>query len=158
MQDSPKPPTSEPVGAPQPAPANPSKCILVVEDDGNIRRFNTYALVHHGYQVDAVEDGAVAWDALQRNRYDLMITDNNMPRLSGVELLKKVHDARMTMPVILATGAVPQEELSRNPRLQPAATLLKPYSLAQLLGAVREILGAVGGCDQVVSPPTSGGR
>src|ERR1700722_8747805 len=79
--------------------------ILVVEDDEDMRRLNTEVLKQFGYQVDAVEDGAIAWDTLQRNKYDLVVTDNAMPNLSGVELLRKLHAARMALPVIMATGA-----------------------------------------------------
>ena len=45
--------------------------------------------------------------------------------MSGVELLKKMHAARMGLPTIMATGTVPNGEFTRNPWLQPAATLLK---------------------------------
>ena len=120
--------------------ARPAHRILVVEDDGDIRRINTEVLTQSGYQVDAAEDGAAAWDTLQRQRYDLMVTDNDMPKVSGVELLHKLHAARMVMPVIMATGQRPRE-FTLYPWLQPAALLLKPYTFAVLLGTVRNVLG-----------------
>ncbi|MGA2556670.1 MAG: response regulator, partial [Verrucomicrobiota bacterium] len=89
--------------------ARPTHRILVVEDDGDIRRINTEVLTHSGYEVDAAEDGAAAWETLQRQRYDLMVTDNDMPKVSGVELLHKLHAARMALPVIMATGQLPRE-------------------------------------------------
>lgn len=85
-------------------------------------------LIRHGYHVDAAEDGAVAWDALQANRYDLMITDNAMPHLTGIELLKKLRAARMTLPVIMATGSLPEAEFVVQPWLQPSAMVIKPYT------------------------------
>ena len=63
-----------------------------------------------------------------------------MPKVSGVELVKKLRCARMTLPVILASGELPTEELDRNPWLQLAATLVKPISSGQLLKTVREVL------------------
>ena len=60
--------------------------------------------------------------------------------LSGVELVKKVRSARMTLPVILASGALPTDELNRNPWLQPVATLVKPFTGGQLLETVNELL------------------
>ena len=114
--------------------------ILVVDDDCDIRNLNAGVLVHSGYQVDVAEDGEAAWKALNADTYDLMITDNSMPRLSGVELLKKLHASRMTLPVIMATGTLPQNEFDRSPWLQPSAMLLKPYSVEQLLGTVTKVL------------------
>ncbi len=119
---------------------NPSSHILVVDDDSEIREFSAGALVPFGYRVDVAQDSAAAWKALHAKRYDLLITDNNMPKVSGVELVKKLRSARMTLPVILVSGELPTEELDRNPRLQLAATLVKPFSSGQLLETVREVL------------------
>jgi DNA-binding response OmpR family regulator len=119
--------------------------ILVVDDEPLILRLNTQMLFGAGYNVDAAADGADAWDTLQLNCYDLMITDNNMPKVSGVELIQKVHVARMTLPVIMATGALPTEEFARYPHLQPAAIMLKPYTSEEFLGMVREVLRATDG-------------
>jgi DNA-binding response OmpR family regulator len=120
----------------------PPEHILVVDDDLTIRQLNSEMLTHSGYAVDAAADGAAGWAALNADNYDLLITDNNMPRLSGVELLKKLYAARMEMPVIMATGALPAEDFARCPWLQPAATVLKPYTLAELLRTVKQVLGA----------------
>jgi len=117
--------------------------ILVVEDDEEMRRLNTDVLSRSGYEVDAVEDGAVAWDALEINTYDLVVTDNSMPKVTGVELLKQLRAARMSLPVIMATRTLPMEEFSQQPWLQPAATLVKPYTTEELLAAVKEVLSAV---------------
>lgn len=126
--------------APQFQP-HPSKRILVVDDDASLRLVYTEVLTQADYEVDTAEDGAVAWDALQVNSYDLLITDNNMPKVTGIDLLKKVHAACLALPVILATGIYPREEFIRYPWIQPAATLLKPYTMAEFLGAVKEVLG-----------------
>ncbi len=129
----------EPAATPQPESGNPFKSILVVDDERVIRKFNARVLTHFGYQVDTAEDGDIAWDALQLKNYDLLVTDNDMPRVTGVELLKKVHEAGMSMPVIMAT-AVPPAEFTRAPWLHPAAMLLKPYSIEKLVGTVTEVL------------------
>src|SRR5439155_4854333 len=119
---------------------NPSSHILVVDDDGDFRQLSAGALVSFGYRVDVAEDGEAAWKALHANSYDLLITDNKLPKVSGVELVKKLRSAGMTLPVMLASSAVPTEYLSRNPPLQLAATLLKPFSSGQLLKTVKEVL------------------
>lgn len=120
--------------------ASSPRRILVVEDDQGIRRMNAVALHHAGYRVDTAQDGAFAWEALNVSRYDLMITDNNMPNLTGMELLKKLHTAHMILPFIMATGTMPEEEFIQQPWLRPAATLHKPYTVEELLGAVKKTL------------------
>ncbi len=119
---------------------NPPHRILVVEDDQCIRYLNTEVLSLCGYQVDGAEDGAIGWEALNAHTYDLMITDNSMPKMTGVELLAKLNAARMALPVIMATGSPPEEEFARQPWLRPAATLVKPYTVEQLLGTVKKVL------------------
>jgi CheY-like chemotaxis protein len=117
--------------------------ILVVDDDGDIRRLNTEVLAGAGYKVDAAADGAVAWNILQLNSYDLLLTDHDMPKVTGIELLEKLRAAHMTVPVILASGTIPTTELNRHPWLQIDAVLLKPYTPDELLSTVREVLHAV---------------
>ncbi len=124
---------------------NPPHRILVVDDEASLRRLITSTLASSGYHVDVAEDGADAWEALQVKHYDLLITDNNMPKVSGVELLQKLHATRHALPVIMATGTLPEEEFARNPCLKPAATLLKPYTLADLLKTVKAVLPAIRG-------------
>ena len=101
-------------------------------------------LVRSGYLVHTAKDGAAGWEALLANHYDLLITENRLPKISGVELVKKVRIARMTLPVVLASGLIPTEELSRIPSLQLAAVLLKPFTSDELVGAVKNVLGVVG--------------
>jgi DNA-binding response OmpR family regulator len=119
--------------------------VLVVEDDSSLLRLNTEVLKRSGYDVDTAEDGAAAWDTLQLNSYDLMITDNKMPKLSGVELLKKLQAAGVVLPVIMATGESPEMEFVQF--LRPGAILSKPYTIAELLGTVKQVLREVGGAD-----------
>jgi len=52
-----------------------------------LRHINAGMLEEAGYKVDTAEDGQAAWEALCRNHYDLLITDNFMPRLSGLDLI-----------------------------------------------------------------------
>jgi two-component system chemotaxis response regulator CheY len=134
----------EPAGAPVQGEASPRRCILVVEDEPVVRRMNASALQRAGYQVDTAKDGAFAWELLGSRRYDLMITDNNMPRLTGVELIEKLFAAHMALPFIMASGTMPETEFIQHPWLQPAATLLKPYTVEELLGAVEKVLQPAG--------------
>jgi CheY-like chemotaxis protein len=121
-----------------------SQRILVVEDEGAIRQIYSEALVRSGYQVDAAEDGEAGWNALNAasldaNGYDLLITDNRMPKLSGIELIQKLRSAHVEVPVILASGALP----ANADGLHLAAILPKPFTQDQLLQTVRQVLHVV---------------
>jgi CheY-like chemotaxis protein len=118
-----------------------SQRILVVEDEVAVRQYYYEALGRSGYQVDAAEDGEAGWNALHAanldaNGYDLLITDNRMPKLSDVELIQKLRSAHVEVPVILASGALP----ANADGLHLAAILPKPFSLDQLLQTVRHVL------------------
>jgi CheY-like chemotaxis protein len=113
-----------------------SNRILVVDDEPEICRLNSDVLMDIGYDVDLAGDGIAAWDLLEQNEYELMITDNRMPRMSGVELLKKLHNARRFVPALMTTGTMPEEWVTRQPWFQVVTTLIKPYTLEELLMAV----------------------
>jgi DNA-binding response OmpR family regulator len=151
--------TGESVSAPVQLQACPPRRILVVEDEPDIRSLNAEVLKNSGYLVDTAEDGKAGWEALHATRhspesYALLITDHDMPGLTGMALIKKVRAARMALPVILATGTLPTQDLfARYPWIRPAAALIKPYSIEQLLGTVEIVLRTSGDASAVISPP-----
>ena len=129
----------------------PHHRILVVDDDEDFRSLNTEVLTNSGYQVDTAADGTLAWDSLQINRYDLLLTDYGLPKVNGLNLIKKLRAARMAIPVIMVSGSVPGEEL-KHFNLHIDATLPKPYTLDELLASVGRVLHATenppsGPCD-----------
>lgn len=140
MQKTTLSPDSKPSGTATPEPLNPGRRILVVDDEPLIRKINLEILVDAGYQVDTAEDGATAWDALQQNDYDLLVTDNQMPEVSGLELMGKMRDASMKLPVIMATATLPEKELLFRCRCNFLVLLLKPYSLVELVETVKAVL------------------
>ena len=147
-------PDRKPARTPPQSRSNAVSHILVVDDEPLIRRINSEILAGEGYVVDAAEDGAAAWDVLQRKNYDLVITDNHMPKVTGVELVTKIREASMGLPVIMATGTSPDDEFERHGWLQPFVMLLKPYSVVELLGTVKAVLhaGRAGGRPVLPAP------
>lgn len=114
--------------------------ILVVDDNISIRELTTEILIGAGYNVDTAPDGAAGWEALQTKKYDLVITDNFMPKVTGIEMVKSLHAAQMNLPVIMATAIFPQEEFQLHPWLKTVPTLLKPFRSVELLSTVRKAL------------------
>jgi len=121
-------------------PPHTAARILVVDDDADIRQLNASVLQASGYEVDTAVDGAAAWAVLDTQCYDLLITDHNMPKLTGIELLNELYVAGKSLPSILVSGDLPTHEVHRHPWLRISATLLKPYTAPELLEAVREVL------------------
>jgi CheY-like chemotaxis protein len=115
--------------------------ILVVDDNRDSRQLSLELLMSSGYDVEGVNDGAAGWEALQTYDYDLVITDNHMPRMTGLEMIEKLNSACMTVPIIMATGKLPTDEFARKPWLKPDATLQKPFTNGDLLAMVRNVLG-----------------
>jgi DNA-binding response OmpR family regulator len=135
---------------------NPRQRILVIEDNTDIRSLNTEVLTESGFHVDAAEDGLVALHALNTDHYDLLIIDNDMAMVTGLELVEKLRSEDLTLPVILVLGTMPTGELNRNPWLQIQAILLKPYTLAELFRTVREVLRAASsGAREQFAPPSN---
>jgi DNA-binding response OmpR family regulator len=137
----------QPARATRPGPMSSPQRILVVDDDSATRQVSVEVLVRSGYAVKAVQDGAAGWSALLNGSYDLVLTDNQMPRMTGLEMIEKLRAARMTLPVIMATRALPVEEFVRRPWLKPDAMIERPFSNDELLQAVKKILDRDDGSD-----------
>jgi DNA-binding NtrC family response regulator len=133
---------------------NPPRRIFVVDQDPYIRHFSAEVLIRQGYEVNAAEDGAAAWKELQANNYNLLIIEQKIPKVSGVELLKKIHATRMDLPVILATRTLPTKTFTLLPWLQAASILRKPYTFEKLLGMVKNVLYATAIVRGEITPPS----
>ncbi len=140
IKDKQLPQTKVLTGAQSPAGTNLPKRILFVDDEPLIRQLHKEVLSDVGYAVELAENGAVAWEALQADKFDLLITDHEMPKLTGVELLEKLHAARVHVPTIMVSGTMPTEELKRHQWPLVEATLNKPYAIGDLLNTIKTIL------------------
>jgi DNA-binding response OmpR family regulator len=139
--------TAAPAKVPTRDQTNLPQRILVVDDDSDVRQLSVDVLTDSGYDVAAAKDGAAGWQALQADNYDLVITDNRMPRMTGLEMIEKLRAAHMTLPVLMATRQPPADEFARQPWLKPDATLQRPFSNDELLEAVKKILPQDDGSD-----------
>ena len=111
--------------------------ILVLDDDEMTRRVVALMLARVGYAVDTAEDGEQGWEAFGYGRYDLLVTDNDMPRLSGMQLIERLRFAGLTIPVIVVSGSLELGEVEDYPWLALAAILHKPFVFADLVSAAR---------------------
>lgn len=130
----------------RPVNANgPRAKILCAEDDAWLRRAVELILSREGHSVTAVADGLEALSALRADRYDLLITDNNMPRLSGLELIHKLSTTHVEIPIIMVSGSIfdlVDEDLRQIERR--GSVLAKPFAPEQLIALVNDVLRAAG--------------
>jgi len=114
--------------------------ILVVEDEAPLRDLLVELLGQHGAAVTAAGDGAEGWQRLSEGAFDLLISDQRMPQLTGLELLALVRERDIQLPVILISGhglEGVEERLSGDPRLR---ILAKPFGIERLLSTIGELL------------------
>jgi len=125
--------------------------IFIAEDDDLIRWITSNALAEDGYTVNAAADGEQAWEALRHDSYDLLVTDNDMPRLTGIKLIERIRKAGMSLPVIVASGTFSAESVRDYPQFQIAAVIPKPFGMLEFLDTVRNVLSSKANGNEPVS-------
>ena len=119
-----------------------SPTILYVDNNVAIRDIYGEILLQAGYGVDLAGDGQAAWEALQRKHYELLITDYDMPQLTGLELAGRVREAGMTLPIIMASGSAWLANRDAHARLWLSSSLQKPFTPEMFLHTVNAVLCA----------------
>jgi DNA-binding response OmpR family regulator len=114
--------------------------ILVVDDEATILSVVKRTLVRARYQVDTAGDGYQALELLQRQRYDLLVSDVNMPGFSGMELLTRCRQEHPGVKVILMTGMPDVRDAVSSIQTGACDYLVKPVEMAVLQKKVEEVL------------------
>jgi DNA-binding response OmpR family regulator len=125
------------------------KRVLLCDDEIHILRAAEFKLKKAGYDVQIAGDGQEAWEAIQRQKPDIVITDCQMPRLDGFALVARLRENPETqnLPVLMLTAKgyeVSHEEMAE--KWQIIAVIAKPFSPRELLQKVNSILGEPAGC------------
>ncbi len=109
--------------------------ILVVDDDSMAGEMTGAVLEELGHEVVLAEDGVDAAGKLNAHGdIEMVISDMNMPMVSGIDLFRELHEQGSTLPFILLTGDEPEPLLAQEPRLD--ACLLKDFTLEESLPRV----------------------
>jgi two-component system phosphate regulon response regulator PhoB len=119
--------------------------ILVVEDNPALSRVVQLVLGKAGYRVSAACNGQEAWDFVQQNPVDLVVTDQQMPVMAGVELCRKLrNDERFAgLPVVLLTAKGLELDMpALRDELNISGAFAKPFSPAALAEFVGDCLAA----------------
>jgi PAS domain S-box-containing protein len=112
--------------------------ILYLDDQDALVRSTEELLRRSGHNVVGFTQPHDLFEALRRDprAYDIVLTDYNMPRLSGLDVAKVIRDIRPDLPVLLLSGNVPERLLQDAARVGIAQVIPKPYSLADLCDAI----------------------
>ncbi len=132
--------------------------ILIAEDDATLADGLTRSLRQAGYAVDQASDGATADAALSAQTaqtYDLLILDVGLPRMSGLEVLKRLRSRGAMLPVLILTAADSVEERVKGLDLGADDYMAKPFALSELEARVRALVrrGAGGGATLIRHGP-----
>lgn len=113
--------------------------ILIVEDEEKIARFVELELMHEGYEVDKAFDGRAGLDKALTGNYSLIILDIMLPKLNGLEVLRRVRKEYQT-PVIMLTAR--DAVMDKVAGLDAGADdyLTKPFAIEELLARIRVAL------------------
>jgi len=114
--------------------------ILVVDDSLTVRRVTQRLLAREGFRVTVAKDGLDALEQLEVERPAVMLTDIEMPRMDGFDLLRNVrHDSRWEgLPVIMITSRIAQKHRDLAMQLGADHYLGKPYDEEQLISLIQE--------------------
>ncbi|NDC37027.1 MAG: sigma-54-dependent Fis family transcriptional regulator [Proteobacteria bacterium] len=114
--------------------------ILVADDDPQMQLAIVATLERCGYEVTAVADGKGACEALERETFDLVITDQRMPEMTGQELLATVQKRELGVPVIMITAHGTISQAVEAMQAGAADFITKPFSGEDLLRIVERVL------------------
>ena len=113
--------------------------ILVADDNPIIRRLLFSMLGRSGHVVEECDDGRAALNKLASESYSLLIVDQNMPVMTGSEVIKALRAQGVGIPIILVSGCPTDENLGSLENLESVAILGKPFTLVELKGIMRRI-------------------
>jgi DNA-binding response OmpR family regulator len=116
------------------------KKLLIAEDEDVLREMLSDFLIDAGFDVVQAENGEVAWDLWNQIKCDLLITDINMPKLNGTDLLKKIKAVDNNFPVIVCTGVTVDD--AKETALSNGADgfFPKPCSMREIISLISKLL------------------
>ena len=118
-----------------------AKRILTVDDSKTMRDMVSFTLKKAGYEVGEAEDGKVALTVLAGAKFDLIITDLNMPNMDGISLIKNVRAASQhrAVPILILTTESDSTKKADSKAAGATGWLVKPFSPEKLLELVQRV-------------------
>ena len=116
--------------------------IWCVEDDASIRDIELYALNSTGFEARGFEDGLSFWEALSKDKPELIVLDVMLPGMDGIEILTKMKESAefCNIPVIMATAKGQEYDRIHGLDLGADDYMVKPFSIMELVSRVKAVL------------------
>ena len=117
--------------------------ILVVDDSASMRQMVTFALTSAGFSVEEAEDGQDALGRAQGQRFNAVVTDVNMPRMDGIELIRALRGLPnyRFIPMLMLTTESTADMKSEGKAAGATGWLVKPFNPEQLVATIQKVLG-----------------
>lgn len=119
------------------------KKILLVDDDSDIRKIYATVFSEKGFDVDMAENGEEGFDKIVNSSYDLVLLDVQMPKLDGLEVLRKINDRheRFVTPIFLLTNLGTDEIVNEASKLGVKGVFVKAlYKPSELFNKINSFL------------------
>ena len=118
------------------------KSILVVDDTRSMRKMVAAVLTTAGYEVAEAGDGIEALELAKGRRFDLVVTDHNMPRMDGATLVRELRTLAHYDPVALIVLSTEVDPVVKQKGREAGATgwMAKPFDPEKMLGIVRQFV------------------
>jgi two-component system, chemotaxis family, chemotaxis protein CheY len=118
------------------------KTVLAVDDSATMREMVAFVLESAGYRVIEAEDGVKGLERARATAVDLVITDQNMPNMDGITLVRSLRELReyKTIPILLLTTESSDSMKSQGRAAGATGWLVKPFDPTTLLEVVQKVL------------------
>jgi two-component system chemotaxis response regulator CheY len=120
-----------------------AKTILAVDDSSSLRQMVAFSLKAAGYQVVEAVDGQDGLDKARQQTVDLVLTDQNMPKMDGLSLIKALRGlpAYQKVPILMLTTESSDEMKSKGRAAGANGWLVKPFDPQRLIEVVKKVIG-----------------
>ena len=117
--------------------------ILAVDDSTSLRQMVAFTLKSSGFEVIEAVDGQDALDKLRNGSVDLVLTDQNMPRMDGIELIRQLRalPSYKFTPLLMLTTESGADKKAEGKAAGATGWLVKPFNPEQLIATVQKVLG-----------------
>jgi two-component system chemotaxis response regulator CheY len=116
--------------------------VLAIDDSASVRQMVGYTLRQAGYEVAEAGDGLDGLDRARRQKFDLIITDLNMPRMDGIAMISAIRKlpAYAHTPILMLTTESQPEKKDAGRKAGATGWIVKPFQAAQLVAVTRKLV------------------
>ncbi len=116
--------------------------ILAVDDSASMRQMVSFTLKSAGYNVVEAVDGQDAWEKADGRSFDLVLTDQNMPRMDGISLTKKLRDTAQfkSTPILILTTESSDQMKQAGRTAGATGWLVKPFDPNKLIEVIQKVI------------------